>query len=281
MSLLVTPAELVELLAEPTPPHVLDVRCTLAVPDGRPDYRAGHVPGAHYVDLHAELSRFGAPTDGRHPLPSVGDLQDSARRWGLRDGDRVVLYDDSGLLAAARGWWLLTYAGVGDVRLLDGGLAAWRAADLPLATGEEPAPERGDVTLRYGSLPVLDLDAAAAYPERGVLLDVRAAERYRGETEPLAPRAGHIPGAVNAPTVANVDGAGRFLGVEALRRRFTALGLEPGAAVGVYCGSGVTAAHSAVALTLAGYRPEPYPGSSSQWSHYPERPVATGVEPLH
>lgn len=274
MPLLVTPAELAELLVSPTPPRVLDVRWSLAAPDGRPAYRAGHIPGAVYADLESELSGSGEPTDGRHPLPAAADLQAAARRWGVRQGQTVVVYDDAGGLAAGRAWWLLTDAGVPDVRLLDGMLPAWRQEGLALASGEETA-EPGDVTLGSGSLPVLDLEAAARYPEHGVLLDVRAPERYRGEVEPIDPRAGHVPGAVNAPTAANLDAAGRFLPAAALRERFTALGLEPGSEVGVYCGSGVTAAHTAVALTLAGYRPALYPGSWSQWSQHPERPVAT------
>ncbi|WP_375433529.1 sulfurtransferase, partial [uncultured Friedmanniella sp.] len=278
MPLLVSPAELAELLASAAPPRLLDVRWTLAVPDGRPAYRAGHLPGAVYVDLDTELARHGAPTDGRHPLPTPADLQAAARRWGLREGDTVVVYDDGGNLAAARAWWLLRNAGLSDVRILDGALAAWRTAGLPLATGDE-VPEPGDITLQDGALPVLDLDGAAAYPEGGVLLDVRAAERYRGETEPIDPRAGHIPGAVNAPTGENLDADGRFLDVEALRRRFGALGLQPGDEVGVYCGSGVTASHTAAALTLAGYRPALFPGSWSQWSNQSDRPVAVGPTP--
>ncbi len=276
MPLLITPAELAELLASARPPRVLDVRWTLAVPDGRPAYREGHLPGAVYVDLERELSGHGAPTDGRHPLPAVEDLEAAARRWGLRRGDTVVVYDDSGGLAAARAWWLLTHAGLTDVRLLDGMLTGWREAGLPLLEGDVESPEPGDIALHDETMPVLDLDGAADFPARGVLLDVRAPERYRGEVEPMDPRAGHIPGAVNAPTAGNLDATGRFLDVPALQARFTGLGLEPGSEVGVYCGSGITAAHTAAALTLAGYRPAVYPGSWSQWSNHPDRPVATG-----
>lgn len=278
MPLLVTAHELDQLLSSPRPPRVLDVRWTLAVPDGRPAYREGHIPGAVYVDLDTELAGHGDPSDGRHPLPPVDQLQRSARRWGIADGDTVVVHDDGGNLAAARAWWLLRNAGLADVRLLDGALAAWRGAGLPLADGDEE-PEPGDVTLQDGVLPVLDLEGAAAYPAGGLLLDVRAGERYRGEAEPIDPRAGHIPGAVNAPTGDNLDAAGHFLGPDALRQRFADLGAAPDGDVAVYCGSGVTAAHSAVALTLAGYRPVLYPGSWSQWSHHPDRPVATGPTP--
>ncbi len=260
--------------------HVLDVRWTLAVPDGRPAYREGHVPGAVHVDLEAALARPGRPGEGRHPLPEVADLQAAARGWGLRTGATVVVYDDAGGLSAARAWWLLRWAGVDDVRLLDGGLAAWRAAGLPLRSGDEPDPAPGDVVLDGGHLPTVDADGAAALAASGRLLDARAAERYRGEVEPVDPRAGHIPGALSAPTTDNLAD-GRLLPPAALADRFAALGLSPGEPVGVYCGSGVTAAHEALALTLAGHRPVLYPGSWSQWSSLPGRPVATGAEPGH
>jgi len=281
--ILITPAQLAsavvgEPLADGGPLRLLDVRWRLDRPDGRPDYSAGHIPGARYVDLDAQLARHGEPRDGRHPLPPVEQLQRDARGWGIDDGDTVVVYDDLKNLSAARAWWLLRYAGVADVRLLDGGLAAWRTAGLPLETGDAPAPAAGSVTLEYGALPVLTIDEAAAFPGAGVLLDARAGERYRGEVEPIDPRAGHIPGARCAPTTANVDADGRFLPAEQLRARFAALGIEPGTPVAAYCGSGVTAAHEVVALALAGFDAALFPGSWSQWANHPERPVAVGSE---
>jgi len=281
--ILITPAQLAsavvgEPLADGGPLRLLDVRWRLDRPDGRPDYSAGHIPGARYVDLDAQLARHGEPQDGRHPLPPVEQLQRDARGWGIDDGDTVVVYDDLKNLSAARAWWLLRYAGVADVRLLDGGLAAWRTAGLPLETGDAPAPAAGSVTLEYGALPVLTIDEAAAFPGAGVLLDARAGERYRGEVEPIDPRAGHIPGARSAPTTANVDADGRFLPAEQLRARFAALGVEPGTPVAAYCGSGVTAAHEVVALALAGFDAALFPGSWSQWANHPERPVAVGSE---
>jgi thiosulfate/3-mercaptopyruvate sulfurtransferase len=255
--------------------RLLDVRWRLGGPPGRPAYLAGHLPGAAYVDLDEELAGHGEPTDGRHPLPPIGVLQAAARRWGLNDGDTVVVYDDLGNLSAARAWWLLRHAGVREVLLLDGSLAAWRAAGLPLAVGEEPVTP-GTVTLSYGRLPTLDADAAAALPGTGVLLDARAAERYRGDTEPIDPRAGHIPGAISAPTAENLDPDGRFLSAGQLRARFERLGVTEHSDVGVYCGSGVTAAHQAAALAIAGFRAGLYPGSWSQWSNLPGRPVETG-----
>lgn len=259
--------------------HVLDVRWRLDRPDGRPDYLAGHIPGAVYVDLGTELADHDRPaTEGRHPLPSASALQASARRWGLREGRTVVVYDDLGNQSAARAWWMLRDAGLPDVRVLDGALAAWRAEGLPLETGEV-VPQPGDVRLRRGLMPALSIDDAAAFPSVGTLFDARAAERYRGEIEPIDPRAGHIPGAVSAPTAANLDADGRFLPAAVLRDRFLGLGADPGAPVGVYCGSGVTAAHEALALTLAGFTPAIFPGSWSAWANSPDRPVATGPLP--
>lgn len=272
---LITPLDLAALLDAPRPVRVLDVRWSLAEPDGRPAYEAGHIPSAVYVDLDRELAAHGAPTEGRHPLPAPADLQAAARRWGLDDGDAVVVYDDWGSKAASRAWWVLTDAGVPGVRILDGGLAAWRDARLPLESGDA-RPARGGVSLSSGLLPQLTIDEAAGLAASGVLLDVRAAERYRGDVEPVDPRAGHIPGAVNAPTTENVDAAGRFLEPDALRARF---GLAPDVEVGAYCGSGVTAAHTVFALRLAGVDAALYPGSWSQWAHHADRPVATGPTP--
>lgn len=261
------------------PVRVLDVRWRLDRPDGHPAYQEGHIPGAQYVDLDRELAAHGDPTDGRHPLPRLGDLQESARRWGIDDGDTVVVYDDVNNLSSARAWWLLRYAGVADVRLLDGAMRAWIAAGFPLETDDTAPPPPGSVTLSSRALPTLSLDEVAAFAESSLLLDARAGERYRGEVEPIDPRAGHVPGAVSAPTADNVDADGKFRDATELRVRFVSLGAQPGDDVGVYCGSGVTAAHEAVALTLAGFSPRVFPGSWSQWSNHPELPVATGSDP--
>lgn len=270
---LILPTELAAELESAAPPVVLDVRWQLGKPDaGLPAYRAGHIPGAVFVDLERDLAGHGFPRDGRHPLPSPGDLQESARRWGIHQGSTVVVYDDLSNMSSARAWWLLRWAGVTNVRLLDGALAGWRAAGLPLEEGARD-PEAGDVVLTPGALPTLD--TAAALPSHGVLVDSRAPERYRGEVEPMDPKAGHIPGAVNVPTAGNVDDTGAFLSAELLRDRFASAGIDGTRPVGVYCGSGVTAAHNAVALTLAGYEAALYPGSWSAWSNQ-DLPVATG-----
>lgn len=254
---------------------LLDVRWKLGDPHGHDHYLAGHLPGAVYADLETELAGPPSSEEGRHPLPDAGVLQGAARRWGVRDGDTVVAYDDLGGMSAARAWWLLRWAGLTDVRLLDGGLSAWTAAGGALEPGEVTPPE-GDVALRPGTLPTLSADDAAGLVAGGALLDARAGERFRGDTEPVDPRAGHIPGALSAPTTGNLDPAGRFLSPDELRARFTSLGVDGDRPVGVYCGSGVTAAHEVAALAVAGIDATLYPGSWSQWSSDPDRPIATG-----
>ena len=257
--------------------RVLDVRWKLGGPPGAEEFAAGHIPSAVYVDLDTELAGHGLPTDGRHPLPDIESFQESARRWGLNDGDSVVVYDDVSGTSAARLWWLLRHAGFEDVRVLDGGLAAWIAFGGGLDTAAS-VPARGSVSLAYGSLPTLDADAAAALARDGVLLDARAGERFRGEVEPIDPRAGHIPGAVSAPTAGTIAPDGRMLGREELADRFAELGVTATTPAGVYCGSGVTAAHVALAMEAAGLPvPALYPGSFSAWSNDPDRPVAVGA----
>lgn len=257
---------------------VLDVRWTLAVPDGLPAFRTGHIPGAVYVDLDRELADHSATGQGRHPLPSEAAFTEAMRRWGLRVGDTAVVVDDLGNQSAARAWWLLRHAGFGDVRMLDGALAGWTAAGHPLESGETRV-ERGDATAHFGGMPTVDADGVAALPATGVVLDSRAAARYRGEVEPIDPRAGHVPGALSAPTAGNLDAEGRFLAPEVLRARFASLGIAPGTSTAAYCGSGITAAHQVAALALAGIDASLFPGSWSQWSNEPGRPVVVGAEP--
>ncbi|GLJ78376.1 sulfurtransferase [Microbacterium imperiale] len=281
-SILTTAADLQTALAAGSypdggPVRVLDVRWRLDRPDGRPAFLAGHIPGARYADLDAQLAEHGDPGAGRHPLPSPERLQAAVRDWGIDAGDTVVVYDDVNNLSSARAWWVLRDAGIADVRVLDGALAAWIDAGFALEQGEPDAARPGSAVVSPGTLPVLDIDEVLDHARTGLLLDARAGERFRGEVEAIDPRAGHIPGAVSAPTTDNLDETGRFRRAQELRARFAALGAEPGGAVGVYCGSGVTAAHEAVALTVAGYEPVLYPGSWSQWSQHPDRPLATGA----
>jgi thiosulfate/3-mercaptopyruvate sulfurtransferase len=269
---------LARALAGPAPPVLLDVRWRLSGPPGIEAYRAGHLPRSVFVDLDADLAAEPGPAGG-HPLPPAGRFQEAMRRAGVSSGSTVVVYDDADATSAARAWWLLRYFGHRDCQVLDGGFRAWTAAGGQVATGDCAAPGGGDFTARPGHMPVLDADAAASLARRGHLLDARGRERYRGEREPIDPVAGHIPGAVSAPTTANVGADGRFLPAAGLRARFATLGAagrEP--MVGVYCGSGVVAAHEVLALELAGIRASLYVGSWSNWVADPARPVATGPE---
>ena len=275
MPVLISAAELADRLSsDQQPPVVLDVRWKLGGPPGHGEYLRGHIPGAVFVDLDTELAAITVPTAGRHPLPSLAALQESARRWGVRDDSAVVVYDGEGNMAAARAWWLLRWGGHDDVLILDGALPAWVAEGGELAT-DDVEPERGDVTLRGGALPTIDADDIPDYVAAGgLLLDARAPERYRGEVEPVDPKAGHIPGAVSAPTAANLAPDGRFLPADELRARFEALRPDDTRLVAVYCGSGVTAAHEIAALAVAGIDATLYPGSFSEWSNR-DLPVET------
>jgi len=282
---LICPAELAEALAGGEPPVLIDVRWRLGGPPGVDSYRAGHVPGAVYVDLDTQLA--GPPGKcGRHPLPATADFEAAMRAAGVRSGRNVVVCDEADSTTAARAWWMLRYYGHEQVRVLDGGFRAWAAAGLPVSTGDT-VPEQGDFTARPGGMPVLDAASAGTLAKSGTLLDARAPARYRGETEPVDRVAGHIPGALSAPTAENVTADGRFRPVADLRARFADLGIKAAAddaadrseQVGVYCGSGVTAAHEMLALTLAGIPAALYVGSWSDWLTDPGRPVATGPQP--
>jgi thiosulfate/3-mercaptopyruvate sulfurtransferase len=263
---------LVRTYRDPRPPVVLDVRWHLAGPPGIEAYRRGHLPGAVFIDLDRDLAGPPGPA-GRHPLPAADAFQETMRRAGISRDSLVVVYDDADSTAAGRAWWTLRYHGHRRVRVLDGGYRAWAESGRPVTTAV-PTPERGDFTARPGALPVLDADGAAALAGDGVLLDARAGERFRGEVEPIDPVAGHIPGAVSAPTVGNVGVDGRFLPPELLRERFAGLGATDAMDVGVYCGSGVTAAHEILALSVAGVPAALYVGSWSNWVADAARPVA-------
>ncbi|GHJ40638.1 sulfurtransferase [Streptomyces sp. TS71-3] len=304
MEAIISASELLAESAGPKPPLLLDVRWQLGGPNQRPAYAEGHIPGAVFIDLDAQLAGP-AGAAGRHPLPDIEAFGAAMRAAGVRSDRPVVVYDGGQGWAAARAWWLLRWTGHPSVRVLDGGLGVWQG---PLESGEsESRPEAGDFrpapgpsrsvsdlarsaegnspTISEGSETgaeasgLLDADGAAALARSGVLLDARAAERYRGDVEPMDPVAGHIPGAVSAPTAENVTADGRFLPARELAERFAALGAAGGAEVGVYCGSGVSGAHEVLALAVAGIRADLYLGSWSEWSSDPDRPVATGPDP--
>ncbi|WP_328355224.1 sulfurtransferase [Streptomyces sp. NBC_00445] len=283
MNAIISATELASELAGPTPPVLLDVRWQLSVAkaageppfDGRAEYEAGHLPGAVYVDLDRELASVPGER-GRHPLPGMAEFGTAMRRAGVSSAVPVVVYDGGQGWAAARAWWLLRWTGHPEVRVLDGGLPAWQG---PLET-TVPVPAEGDFQPVPGAVDMLDAEGAAALARSGVLLDARAGERYRGEVEPIDPVGGHIPGAVSAPTNENVAPDGRFLAADELRARFKTLGVsEDGPEVGVYCGSGVSAAHEVLALAVAGIPAALYVGSWSEWSADPSRPVAVGPDP--
>lgn len=265
-----------ELRSATDRPVVFDATWNLAGPPGREAYDAGHLPGAYFVDLDTELA--GLPgAGGRHPLPEASVVEAALRRAGVDAGTPVVVYDAANSTAAARAWWIFRYFGVRDVRVLDGGLAGWQEAGGEVTTAV-PSDGNGSFVASPGQVPMLDAEGAAAVVESGVLLDARAPERFAGEVEPMDKVAGHIPGAVNAPTTANVDATGHFLPAEELRQRFAGLGVSPEGETGVYCGSGVTAAHEALALEVAGVQAPVYIGSWSEWITDPARPIATGKD---
>lgn len=276
---LISAAELAGLLSSVL---VIDARWRLAGPPGIDDYRAAHIPGAVYIDLDEALSgvRDVARGGGRHPLPSAEAFQAAMRAAGVRSGIPVVVYDDGDALPAARAWWSLRYFGHDQVRVLDGGYPAWQRAGLPV-TPEVPAIAPGDFTARPGGMPLLDAGAAASLAKSGTLIDVRTGERYRGETEPIDPVAGHIPGAVNLPIAETANPDGTFRAAGELAATFAALGVPrsgSGSGVGAYCGSGVTAARGVLALAIAGVPAALYIGSWSDWVSDPARPIATGTE---
>lgn len=272
----ISTAELIQLLAAGGPVTLLDVRWTLAEPNGEQAYRAGHLPGAVYVSLDDELSDHGVAGRGRHPLPSGRDLEAAARRWGVRDGVPTVVYDDWNRAGSARAWWCLTAAGIGGVRILDGGLGAWVDGGGGIETGSV-TPEPGDVHISHddlydGALPTLtadDVRSAAA------LLDARAPERFRGEVEPVDPVAGHIPGAVNLPSTGLLNQDGTLRDEAQVRALLSERGVA-GTGVGAYCGSGVTASLTVAGLAAAGVEAALFPGSWSEWASDPDRPVARG-----
>jgi thiosulfate/3-mercaptopyruvate sulfurtransferase len=263
---LITTTELAQRLDADEPLTILDVRWQLTEPDGRAAYERGHLPGAVYVSLEDELSDHSVSGRGRHPLPSGRSVEAAARRWGVRTGVPVVVYDDWNRAGSARAWWVLTAAGLPHVRILDGGLSAWSG---PLETGTVTT-EPGDVMVRHddlyaGARPTLTAEQAA---DADILLDARAPERFRGDVEPVDPVAGHIPGARNVPSTGLLSDDGRFLS-EALIERI-------GDVDGVYCGSGVTASVVIAALAAEGVDAALYPGSWSEWCSDPTRPVARG-----
>ncbi|RKN12519.1 sulfurtransferase [Streptomyces radicis] len=262
----VSSAALGRALREGRAPVLLDVRHTPRRGADRDAYARGHLPGAVFVDLPAELASPGGGPGGRLPLPEPGALQAAARRWGVGAGSDVVVYDERSGLSAARAWWLLRWAGHARVRILDGGLAAWRAAGGEL-TADEPVVTPGDLVVEPGRLPVVDIDEAAERALRGLLFDARRAEDHRG---------GHIPGAHSTPAGRNLTPEGTLLPADELRSRYAdAERASSGGPLAVHCGSGVSATFQIAVLASLGIDAALFPGSWSAWSADPDRPVAT------
>ncbi|MEU5956349.1 sulfurtransferase [Streptomyces sp. NPDC047525] len=283
MNAIISASELASDLAGENPPVLLDIRWQLSTAkaagapafDGRAEYEKGHVPGAVFVDLDADLAGP-AGSAGRHPLPDVERFGSVMRAAGVSADRDVVVYDGGQGWAAARAWWLLRWTGHPSVRVLDGGLAAWSG---PLEAGDERPEAEGSFVPETNTTDLLDADAAAALARSGLLLDARAAERYRGDVEPIDRVGGHIPGAVSAPTTENVTQDGTFRPAADLAERFNSLGASGASEVGVYCGSGVSGAHEVLALAVAGIPASLYVGSWSEWSSDESRPVAKGPDP--
>jgi thiosulfate/3-mercaptopyruvate sulfurtransferase len=261
---------------------VVDVRWYLSGKRGVDAYDAGHIPGAVFVDLGAELAGDPARGPGRHPLPAPSIFAALLSRIGVSEDSIVVAYDDAGGSIAARMWWLLRYFGHRGGRVLDGGIGAWIAAGHPLDTSPSQRAAAPPLALRPGGAPVVDKADVARLAELGLpaalVLDARARERYEGRSEPIDARAGHVPGARNAPFVENlVAPGGAFLPREALAARYRALGALDARDVVCYCGSGVTACHDLLALAILGREDIAlYEGSWSDWARDAALPIETG-----
>lgn len=261
---------------------VVSFDCRFSLDDpkvGRRQYDAGHIPGAMYLDLEQDLSGPSTPASGRHPLPDPRELAAKLAHFGASTDKAVLVYDD-GEGMVARAWWLIRYLGHEDVQILDGGFGAWLAAGYETSE-EEPQPPVASFTPQVRSdwvVDVSDVERIVAGDRQAILIDARAAPRYRGEQEPLDPKAGHIPGATNVPWQEGIDAAKRWRDPEEQLRRFEPV-LARGEEIVCYCGSGVTACADLFALELAGIRDAKlYPGSWSEWCADPRRGVATGPE---
>ena len=259
----------------------VDCRYDLMDPEkGVREYAKGHIPGAYFAHIDRDLSGpVGDGRKGRHPLPIPGAFQRWVAAHGITPQTQVVCYDDAAGQWASRLWWLLRHYGHTNVAVLDGGLTRWKAIKAPLRAQHEKARAVVPFAGKPGSMPTVDVEAVAKAAETGlVLVDARAAERFRGDVEPIDKRAGHIPGAVSVPFAGNVGPDMRFLPPEQLRARFAAVGVTDSKGVACTCGSGVTSGHDVLAMEVAGLgTPALYPGSWSEWS-FPAagRPIVAG-----
>ncbi len=270
---LITVDELVRLLDAQQTIVLLDVLDEQgAAPEDRPK-----IPGALSVHLATDFSGKPTPASGRRPLPDLSEFQLKARAWGINNDSIVVVYDNAGGAQASRAWWTLRWAGVANVRVLDGGYGAWAAANRPSSNHvATQAARAGDVVLTAGCVPTISAEQAADLAKQSQLLDARPRAAYVGD--PAKTGTGHIPGAINAPAGNNIAD-GKFKASDDLHACFSSLGADPSMKIGVYCGSGNAAAHAIAAMSAAGIEAALYVGSWSAWSADPSRPVATGPEP--
>ncbi|WP_165224393.1 sulfurtransferase [Affinirhizobium pseudoryzae] len=246
---------------------------------GRPSFTGERIPGAIDTQAYEDFQSPPSPAGGQRPLPAIDVLQDKARAWGLRRDRMIVVYDADRSMTAARAWWVLKWAGLCDVRVLDGGLPAWVAAGLPTAV-DATVPAASDIVLSAGHMPEFGADDAIRLAEEGVLLDARIRPNYiGGPVDPSQPPRGHIPGALSAPAPDNVTDYGNFTDSATLAEMYAALGVDGQKPVGVYCGAGMSAAHTVLALASIGVAASMYPGSWSAWVHDPARPVVVGARP--
>ncbi|QPF76512.1 sulfurtransferase [Roseateles sp. DAIF2] len=274
---LISVAELRALQAAGRPLLILDLGFDLAdTAAGERAHGQGHIPGAVYLHLDRDLSATKTGSNGRHPLPEREAFAARMAALGLTAETQVVCYDAQGGMYAARAWWMLRWLGHTAAAVLDGGLAAWNAAGGALTQEATPTPPRSDFRAGASLVEALDADALQTQLGRVRLIDARAPERFRGEVEPLDKQAGHIPGASNRLFKLNLAEDGRFKSAEQLRREFEPLVAPQGAAGVVHqCGSGVTACHNLLAMEHAGLLGSKlYPGSWSEWSADPRRPIA-------
>lgn len=271
-SVLITVDELAGAITAKTPLVILDVSDDLeTAPLERPV-----IPGAIAVSLASDFSGSPAKQGGRRPLPDAAALQKTVQRWGIGSDSLVVVYDNASGAQAGRAWWTLRWAGHGNVRLLDGGLAVWKAAGHKLAAQPAHPSGNGGFRVKPGCMPVIEAEQAAKVARKGALLDARGKAAYEGE--PDKPATGHIPGAICAPSAAAVGADGCFKSTKDLQALFAGLGADGSQPVGVYCGSGNAASHELAAMYAAGIAAPLYVGSWSAWTGDPSRPVAKGSQ---
>jgi thiosulfate/3-mercaptopyruvate sulfurtransferase len=267
---LVSPAELAADYDSDTFLVVLDVRFDPGKPGARDRYSEGHLPGAVYVDLPTELADANLKDHGSYPLPDPRALGEHARRWGISADSKVVVYDDTSGAGAARAWWVLKWAGLRNVRILDGGLAAWKRDSRPLAFDEQADVPAGAFVPSEGSLPSLFAGEVLPFSDSGILVDVRPANSFSGD----GTKTGHIPGALNLPIRQLVDDSGSLLSPERLRALLAEHRIDLAQPIAAYCGGGVASAFFVLALTTLNTQAAIYPGSWSEWIRNPQRPIA-------